>query len=233
MKLRVMTFNIQHGYDFVQKRMNLERMCSVISMLDADIVCVNEVRGLGTFPDEPAVLSQSTGMHAVFGPAIKDKHGEYGNLLLSRYPIISREIKLIPVPEVKTGSCSYEQRSIIKAVIDTSPQITVIATHFGLNTDEQSAAVDAACGIIDGCSTPSVMMGDFNCTADSDVLRPLFARLRDASAGFCSDKLSYDSVNPTVKIDYVLTSADIKVCGADIPAVIASDHRPHYADIEI
>ncbi len=233
MKLRAMTFNIQHGYDYLHKQMDIGRMCDVISSLGADIVCVNEVRGEGTYPDEPAILSARTGMKSVFGPALKDTHGEYGNLLLSRFPIISSEIKLIAVPDVKTGGSMYEPRSIIRAVIGTEPNITVIAAHFGLNVDEQVGSVRAACDMIDSCNMPCIMMGDFNCVLDAPVLRPLLDRLCDASRRFCPDKLSYDSINPTIKIDYVLTSKDIKVLNADIPDIIASDHRPHYADIEI
>ena len=35
------------------------------------------------------------------------------------------------------------------------------------------------------------------------------------------------------KIDYIFVSPDIKIKSADIPEIIASDHRPHIAVIEV
>ena len=39
--------------------------------------------------------------------------------------------------------------------------------------------------------------------------------------------------NPTVKIDYIFVSKDLMVRSADILEMIASDHRPHVAIIEV
>lgn len=54
------------------------------------------------------------------------------------------------------------------------------------------------------------------------------------TAEFMSEqKLSYPSDNPEVKIDYIFVSPDIEVVTADIPAIVASDHRPHTAEINL
>jgi endonuclease/exonuclease/phosphatase family metal-dependent hydrolase len=34
-----------------------------------------------------------------------------------------------------------------------------------------------------------------------------------------------------MKIDYVFVTPDLKVVAADIPAIVASDHRPHTAEL--
>jgi endonuclease/exonuclease/phosphatase family metal-dependent hydrolase len=36
-----------------------------------------------------------------------------------------------------------------------------------------------------------------------------------------------------VKIDYIFVSPDVRVVSADIPATVASDHRPHVATVEM
>jgi endonuclease/exonuclease/phosphatase family metal-dependent hydrolase len=50
--------------------------------------------------------------------------------------------------------------------------------------------------------------------------------------GVSAPKLSFPSDNPSVKIDYIFVSKDLKVQSADIPTIISSDHRPHIAAIE-
>ena len=75
-------------------------------------------------------------------------------------------------------------------------------------------------------------MGDFNVTPDNPVLEPIRAKMLDTYTFVEGEKLSFPSDNPTIKIDYIFVSHDLKVLSADIPEVIASDHRPHVAEIE-
>ena len=74
-------------------------------------------------------------------------------------------------------------------------------------------------------------MGDFNVTPDNPLLAPIYARMRDTAEAFDEPKLSWPSDAPTEKIDYIFVSPDAKVIAADIPAIVASDHRPHIAQI--
>ena len=76
-------------------------------------------------------------------------------------------------------------------------------------------------------------MGDFNVTPDDEVLAPIRERLRDTADLFTEEKLSYPSDAPEKKIDYIFVTPDIEVIGADIPEIVASDHRPHIAEINI
>lgn len=62
--------------------------------------------------------------------------------------------------------------------------------------------------------------------------RSSWRRLRDTAESFTAPKLSFPSDAPRVKIDYIFTSPDLTVTEADIPALIASDHRPHTATLE-
>ena len=77
-----------------------------------------------------------------------------------------------------------------------------------------------------------VVMGDFNMTPDDGIIAPMFEIMKDAAEGFCADKLSFPSDKPERKIDYIFVSRDAKVTWADIPAIVASDHRPHLACVE-
>ena len=45
--MKVMTFNIQHGLNYVEKRIDFEIMARAIMECGADVVGFNEVRDLG------------------------------------------------------------------------------------------------------------------------------------------------------------------------------------------
>ena len=77
-----------------------------------------------------------------------------------------------------------------------------------------------------------ILMGDFNVCPDNELLKPIREKMKDTAIGFCENKLSFPSDNPRIKIDYIFVSPDIDVIYADIPETVASDHRPHIAEIK-
>lgn len=104
-------------------------------------------------------------------------------------------------------------------------------TNLGLNHDEQIEGVNTTLEHIE--DTRCILMGDFNMPPNNDTLLPIRESMIDAGELLSSSKLSFPSDNPYMKIDYIFVSKDIIVTAADIPAIIASDHRPHTASIEI
>lgn len=98
---------------------------------------------------------------------------------------------------------------------------------------EQRNAVNTVISLLDKCDAPHVLMGDFNMEPDNEKLQPIYDRLTDTAVYFKKAKLSFPSDNPNRKIDYIFVSKDLKVTYADIPDIIASDHRMVVADIEI
>ena len=67
---------------------------------------------------------------------------------------------------------------------------------------------------------------------DCPMLAPIRERLFDTAELFGEEKLSWPSDEPEIKIDYILISPDLEAVSADIPAVVASDHRPYIAEIK-
>jgi endonuclease/exonuclease/phosphatase family metal-dependent hydrolase len=56
--------------------------------------------------------------------------------------------------------------------------------------------------------------------------------MKDCSDIIPGPALSFPSDKPDRKIDYIFVSPDIRVTYAEVPPIVASDHRPHIADIE-
>ncbi len=231
--MKIISFNTQHCRSFVDNRIDFELMASVIKSLDADVVGLQEMRGEGADPDYTAQvekLSELCGMkYYYFARAIDVKNkGPYGNGIISKLPIVNAEVIPIPDPPTRISGHGYETRCILKAELEGG--LTVLVTHFGLNPDEQQNAVKTVAEAIrdQGC----VLMGDFNVTPENRVLEPIRRKMRDTAELFDSEKLSFPSDKPDRKIDYIFVTPDVKVIDADIPPIVASDHRPYIIEIQ-
>ena len=230
--MKIMTFNTQHCLNYHTRKIDFELMAKAILECNADVVGLNEMRGLGEgedYTDQVGKLAELTGMkYYYFGKAIELRAGPYGNGILSKIPILSTKTLSVPDPFPRKYNGYYESRGIIVAELDGG--VTVLVTHIGLNPDEAENAISLLCENI--VPKKCVLMGDFNMTPDNPTLAPIYERMTDTACGFCADKLSFPSDTPDRKIDYIFVSQDVSVISADIPAIVASDHRPHTACLE-
>lgn len=231
MKLKIMSFNTQHCCNYITKKIDYDVMADAIKRENADIVGLNEMRSKGVREDYEAqtdILAEKLGYYFYFAKAI-DVGGcnPYGNGIVSRYPIVKAETVMIKNPDI--AKC--ETRCLLKAEIDVDGKIiNVCVTHVGLSFPEQVEAVNTAEKAID--NNMCVLMGDFNVTPENAVLDRINAVMFDTAKLFDEPLLSFPSDKPEIKIDYIFTSKDLKVLSADIPEIVASDHRPHTAVIE-
>ena len=232
--MKIMTFNTQHCLNYLEQKIDFDIMAKAILTCGADIVGLNEMRGQGVHPDytdQVPKLAELTGMpYCYFAEAIRFKGvNPYGNGLLSKYPIVKAETILIPDPDPRGYDGYYETRCVLKATLEGG--ITVLAVHFGLNPDEAENAVRT---IVENLAEEKcILMGDFNVLPEDPVLAPIRARMKDAADCFPQTLFSFPSDAPDRKIDYIFVSPDIEVLNADIPAIVAADHRPHAAEIRL
>ena len=231
--MRVMTFNIQHCRNFIEDKIDFEIMANTILKCNPDIVGLNEVRGEGPHPDYTAqteMLAELTNMpYYYFAPAIELPNGLYGNAFLSKIPIINAEIIAIPDPDEKRYTSHYETRCVLKLKLESD--IVVLVTHFGLNPDEQANALITVLSNI--VSEKCILMGDMNLTPKENIISLIKEKMKDTADKFEEPMLSFPSDIPTRKIDYIFVTPDIEVRYAEIPSIVASDHRPHIADLVI
>ena len=232
--MKIMSFNTQHCMNFMTKEIDYKIMAEAILQCSADVVGLNEMRNQGDaegYEPQTALLSALTAMpHQYFAEATQI-HGRnpYGNAMLSKYRMISAETIPVPDPDPdsRMGIHQYETRCLLKAKLENG--VTIMVIHFGLNEDEKQNAVKTVIEHLE--NEKCILMGDFNLMPDSPLLDPIRARMKDTADVFTSPKLSFPSDNPYRKIDYIFVSHDIKIVSADIPAIVASDHRPHIAEV--
>jgi len=230
--MKIMSFNTQHCQNYIERIIDFDIVANAIKQCDADIVGLNEMRNEGPDPDykdQVKILSELTGMkYYYFAEAVKFNGNPYGNGFLSKIPVESFETVIIPDPDPKKYDGYYETRCLLKAKLENG--LTILVAHFGLNPDEQENAVKTVTEHI--TDEKCILMGDFNARPQNDVLAPIKERMTDTADYFKDNLLSFPSDKPDRKIDYIFVSKDLKVVAADIPAIVASDHRPHTAEID-
>lgn len=233
--MKVMTFNIQHGKNFLTGEIDLKKVADAIKEAGAEIVCLNEVYGKGAHPSFTAQAKQIAeylDYEFYFAPAINiTGAGPYGNGFVSKYPIVSAET--VPVPTVPRNHPGYfEDRCAFKAVVDVDGRyLTVIGSHFGLQVEEQVECVKTVCDLIDHSDYPVVLMGDFNVTPENPVLEPIRQRLRDTAELPEGALATFPSDKPDIKIDFIFISENLPLETVTIPTKIVSDHLPIVAQI--
>ncbi len=233
--MKFMSFNTQHCLNYIKRNIDFDIMAEAIKTCGADVVGLNEMRSVckdvSDYADQTAILSKLTGLNNYyFAEAIKFQGVKpYGNALLSRLPIISAETISIPDPEIKKYDGYYETRCVLKAKLEGG--ITMLITHFGLNPDEHENAVKTVLANLE--AEKCILMGDFNVRPDNPILNPIREKMVDTEICFREPKFSFPSDKPDRKIDYIFVSPDVEIISADIPEIVASDHRPHIAELMI
>jgi endonuclease/exonuclease/phosphatase family metal-dependent hydrolase len=156
---RVATYNV-HRCVGLDRRRDAARIASVVHELRADILGLQEVDNRSDGIRESAqmdFLAQETGYGAVSGPTIKLSNGHYGNVLLTRWPVLeSREIDLC-------FSCR-EPRGAIEAILDVrAHRVRVIVTHLGLAGEERRYQIGRLVNLVGRDIHPlTVLLGDVN-----------------------------------------------------------------------
>ncbi len=240
MKLRVLTYNIHKCIGGVDRRYQPERIAEVIRKLDADVVLLQEVdagvkRSNGDKQTE--LLGEMVGMryHSWFPNVHVGGGGQYGNAILSKYPLIESTNIDLTIRFKKA-------RSVLHGVIrirhdDVDRTVHVFNMHLGLARFERRIQL----GKFLDChpfanlhhETPIIVGGDLN-----DVYGGLGELLQPAGfRGIERRPLTFPAWGPVRPLDAIFVRGCVNFlklarCESDL-ARKASDHRPLIADIEL
>ena len=241
--LRVMTYNI-YGARATSpaNAADLDAIAEVIRRQNPDFVTLNEVdvftNRTGKDVHQSCDLAEKLGMEWHFSKAIDRDGGEYGDAVLSKYPILEKRSYRLPCAAEQPG----EDRSlcVIRVQID-GKDLYVASTHLDHLSGDASRLVQATeiRRIRDTeLEGDLILCGDLNAIPSSNVIATMTSFLTNTGP---IDQYTFPSDDPSRKIDYIMyapiehfgvqncqvvSRGDQQVGGVD-----ASDHRPVIADI--
>jgi len=274
--VRFVTYNVHYGQGR-DGRFDLDRIAAAVD--GADVIALQEVERFwprSGHTDQVQTLAKLLPEHWwVYGPNIDlaspmgfpgeaaDRRRQFGNMLLSRWPIASS--RNVPLPRgARVGRTM--QRGALEGIVDApSGPLRVYSTHFDYRSADTRALQfemlsswlaaadpadapwagdhpDGADGWLVGDEPPipqrAVVMGDLNIAANSaEYDRTLGASsgLHDAwvLAGGARD---VESKHGSGRIDHVLVTAGLTGAVRRVwidDAAAGSDHQPLWADLEL
>lgn len=238
--LKVMSYNIHRGNPPGQASnvIDLQATANVIKAQKPDLVCLNEVdkntRRSGVNVDEAKELGRLTGMYYYFAKAMDYDGGQYGDAVLSRFPIIDSVRYALPFE--KAGS---EPRDIAMITIEVNgKKILFASTHLDHLGTEENRILQANIivnNIIPSLKYPLIIGGDMNAFPESKTIAILNKKLTMGCKGN-GCPLTFPYNKPTRSIDYIMfTPSDhfTFLSYKAIEGMIASDHLPLVAEIRI
>ena len=168
--LRVATWNIHKGVQGLgpARRLEIHNIGHAIEQLDADLVCLQEVRFVNRreqrrfarWPEQPqADFLAPEGYEPIYRTNAITRHGEHGNALLSRWPVLSHQHEDI-------SDHRFEQRGLLHTEVQVAGRsVHALVVHLGLIPASRERQVVQLRRYIEReipHDAPVVVAGDFN-----------------------------------------------------------------------
>jgi len=239
--VRVATYNIHKGVQGLgpARRLEIHNLAHAVEQFDADIVCLQEVRRhnrqlekhFTRWPDlDQAGYLSPEGYESVYRTNAITRHGEHGNALLSRWPVLG-------TGHADVSDHRFEQRGLLHAeVLVDGVAVHVVVVHLGLIHASRSRQVQRLGEYIQRelpADAPLIVAGDFN-DWGAQLLKPMAdLDLRT----FDGIRLpTYPSRLPLLHLDRIFVRG-LRPVSAHVPHGRAwarmSDHLPLIAELEL
>lgn len=229
--VKIVTWNIKYG-DEVETA--IRELTETPELADADVLLLQEMHAPGV-----ETMAEQLGYNYVYYPAsVHTRHGkDFGNAVLSKWPIVSSEKLLLPNANPRTG----QRRIAVMGTLDVAGNaVDVYSVHtetLWMGAGQRAEQIDSVADASESERDPSEMAavgGDFN-TMTPQSRKNVKARFADA--GFEPALTGTDS---TFSVAGVGTTADnIFIRGMDVeasgvsPDTEASDHYPVWTEVRL
>ena len=239
--LKVVTYNIHKGVRGMGPGRSLEihNLGHAIARFDADVVCLQEVRKLhrreekffAHWPAQPqADFLAPEGYAAVYRTNAITRHGEHGNAVLSRWPVLAHQHE-------DMSDHRFEQRGLLHVELTVHGQsVHVVVVHLGLVRASRQRQLQQLCRYIAreiAPQAPVLVAGDFN-EWGGLLERELGSVGLSAwrQPGFAT----FPSRLPLLQLDHVY-GRGLRPLGLEVPRggpwTRLSDHLPLIAEFEL
>jgi endonuclease/exonuclease/phosphatase family metal-dependent hydrolase len=222
-------------------RVRPARIVDVLREIGGDVIALQEVlsiAGSGREREQARYFAEELGLHLGVGYVRTLRGGDYGNIVLSRFPL-------------RSGGCLYdlsvagrEKRGCLRVDVDLGEErvLHVFNIHLGtafLERRRQGRKI-VATRILDSedISGPRVVLGDFNEWTAGLTSRILSARLNSVDIRtHLRRSRTYPGLFPVLHLDHIYFDDALELERLALhrtrTALVASDHLPLVADFRL
>ena len=228
--LKILSYNIKHGRG-MDGRVDLKRTAEVIRSLSPDLVTLQEVDKNCTRSGSIDLTQELAGilkMEGRFGKFMDFQGGEYGMAVLSKFPITSHQVHVLP--RGAEPRCALEVR--VNPGRDWG-EIRLFGIHHDWTRENlRVTQCEALLKKMEKARGPVILAGDFNAGRKSQSVRLLI------DSGFeilsNSQTNTFPSDNPKVEIDFIMSKglSFTRFSHKVVAEKIASDHRPVLVELK-
>jgi endonuclease/exonuclease/phosphatase family metal-dependent hydrolase len=232
--LRVVTYNIHRAIG-MDRRRRPDRVAAVLREIGADVVALQEVIGAGPGgTSQIEEIGAALGMGWVMASARHLRGHQFGNVVLSRFPIVQHAEH-----DLSWKTC--EPRCMQRADVQIDSRVLhVYNVHLGTAILERRFQAERLAAIVSDrhVGGPKLVLGDFNEWMRGMVTRLLSARLRSVDiAAFLKRRRTYPGLFPILHLDHIYYAGHLEIVNISLPrtrvSLVASDHLPLVADVRL
>lgn len=239
--IRVATYNIHKGVQGLGpiRRLEIHNLGHAVEQFDADIICLQEVRRVhrreedffSRWPEMPqADFLAPEGYEAVYRTNAYTRHGEHGNAMLSRWPVLAHQHE-------DMSDHRFEQRGLLHSVVEVlGLPVHVVVVHLGLiraSRVRQAEQLDRFIRREVPPDEPLIVAGDFN-----DWGERVHRHFESMGLRTCEPAVypTFPARLPLVQLDYVYARG-LRPLRAEVPRGRVwwrmSDHLPLIAEFAL
>jgi endonuclease/exonuclease/phosphatase family metal-dependent hydrolase len=219
----------------MDRRRRPERVAAVLRAIDADVIALQEVIGAGTRGiSQIEEIGAALGMGWVMAPARHWRGHQFGNAVLSRFPILHHAEH-----DLSWKTC--EERCLQRADVDVNGYtLHVYNVHLGTAILERRHQAERVAHIVSDrhIGGPKLVLGDFNEWMRGLTTKLLSSKLKSVDLGsYMTRRRTYPGLFPILHLDHIYYAGRLEIVSIELPrtrlSLVASDHLPLVADIRI
>lgn len=238
-RFRIATYNI-HKARGLDLRIVPERIVDVVLELDADILCLQEVMnvtaGQSNYDQAREIQRALPGFTCAFGSNREYRGGAYGNLTLSRFPLLSTR-------NHDLSRRRREPRGVFQTEIEVAPGrlVHLFNVHLGTGHMERRFQARRLMNPEVLCQPslrgPRLVVGDFNEWTHGLTTRLLRGQFQTFRSNHAARQRSFPSLLPFLSLDHCYYEPPLRLVETKLwrsrKARFASDHLPLIADFTL
>jgi endonuclease/exonuclease/phosphatase family metal-dependent hydrolase len=233
--VRVATYNI-HRCRGMDRRVIPSRIADVLREIDADVIALQEVVGAGPAGSGQAEeIGAALGMGWIMAPVRQLRHHLFGNVVLSRFPIVHHSQY-----DLSWQTCEPRGCQRVDLDLGESNLLHVYNVHLGTAVLERRYQAPRLASFVHDrrVQGPKIILGDFNewmRGLATKTLSTLFQSIDLRS--HLRRRRTYPGIFPVLHLDHIYYEGRVEVRSVELPrsrkALMASDHLPLVANLTV